>query len=67
MKSQITLTCDIYNACRTNTARARKSDGHYNFQLLVQISGAKFDDLIADLNNIVSLDTNHISIYSLCI
>ena len=49
MKSSITLTCNIFNACRTNTARARKSDGHYNFQLLAQINGARFDDLIADL------------------
>ena len=49
MESSVTLTLDIYNACRTNTGRAIKNDGHYNFPLLVQISGARFDDLISDL------------------
>ena len=49
MDSKITLHCDIYNSCRTNTTRALKSDGHYNFQLLAQISGANFNNLITDL------------------
>ena len=49
MKNPTNITLDIYNACRTNTARARKSNGHYNFPLLVQISGARFDDLLTDL------------------
>lgn len=49
MKNPINITLDIYNACRTNTGRARKNNGHYNLPLLVQISGARFDDLIEDL------------------
>ena len=49
MKNPINITLDIYNACRTNTGRAVKNDGHYNFPLLVQNSGAIFDDLIKDL------------------
>ena len=49
MKNQIDLKLDIYNACRTNTDRALKHDGHYNFPLLVQISGARFEDLLEDL------------------
>ena len=49
MKNSINITLDIYNACRNNTARARKNNGHYNLPLLVQISGARFDDLIGDL------------------
>lgn len=49
MKSSVTLTLNIYNACRTNTGRALKNNGHYNFPLLAQISGARFEDLIKDL------------------
>ena len=49
MESTITLACNISDTCNRNTARALKSDGHYNFQLLAQISGARFDDLIDDL------------------
>lgn len=49
MENPINITLDIYNACRTNTGRARKNDGHYNLPLLAQISGARFDDLISDL------------------
>ena len=49
MKNPTNITLDIYNACRTNTGRARKNNGHYNLPLLVQISGARFDDLIGDL------------------
>ena len=45
MKNQIDLKLDIYNACRTNTGRALKDDGHYNFPFLVQISGARYEDL----------------------
>ena len=49
MKNPINITLDIYNACRTNTGRAIKNNGHYSLPLLVQISGARFDDLIGDL------------------
>lgn len=49
MESKITLNCDIYNACRTNTARAQQSDLHYDLAKLVNISGARFEDMIADL------------------
>ena len=49
MKNPTNITLDIYNACRTNTGRAIKNNGHYNLPLLVQISGARFDDLIEDL------------------
>lgn len=49
MKNPTNITLDIYNACRTNTGRAIKNNGHYNLPLLVQISGARFDDLIGDL------------------
>lgn len=49
MENPTNITLDIYNACRTNTGRARKNNGHYNLPLLVQISGARFDDLIGDL------------------
>ena len=49
MKNPVKIELDIYNACRTNTGRAIKHNGHYNFPLLVQISGARFDDLISDL------------------
>ena len=49
MKNPINITLDIYNACRTNTARALKNNSHYNWPLLVQISGARFDDLLGDL------------------
>ena len=49
MLEKATLNLDVYNACRTNTARALKSDGHYNLLFLVQISGARFEDCIGDL------------------
>ena len=50
MKNSVTIELDIYNACRTNTGRAFNSrTKHYNFPLLVQISGARFDDLKEDL------------------
>lgn len=50
MESKITLNCNIYNACRTNTARARNNnDMHYNLPLLAKISGANFDNAIANL------------------
>ena len=38
-----------------------------NVDLMFGFPGETINDLIADLNNIVSLDTNHISIYSLTI
>ena len=43
------ITLDIYHACRTNTARARKNDGHYNFGILCSISGFRADDLLKEL------------------
>ena len=49
MKSQINITLDIYNACRTNTGRARKNDGHYSFGILCKISGFRLDDLLEEL------------------
>lgn len=49
MKNPINITLDIYNACRTNTDRLIGRNGHYNFLLLVQNSGARFDELIKDL------------------
>lgn len=50
MKNLIDLKLDIYNARRTNTGRAFSNNSkHYNFPLLVQISGARFEDLIKDL------------------
>ena len=44
-----TITLDIYNACRTNTGRARKNDGHYAFGILCKISGFRLDDLLEEL------------------
>ena len=50
MKNPVTIELDIYNACRTNTARAfSNSSKHYNLPFLAQISGARFEDLISDL------------------
>lgn len=50
MKNPINITLDIYNACRTNTGRAfSNNSNHYNFPLLAHISGARFDNLISDL------------------
>ena len=49
MKHSMNITVDIYNACRTNTDRARKNDGHYNFPILCKISGFNVDNLLADL------------------
>ncbi len=49
MKENIILDCNIYNACRTNTMRAQVNGTHYDLALLAKISGAKFDDLIRDL------------------
>lgn len=46
---KVQVTLNIYEACRTNTGRARKSDGHYSLPLLAQISGARFEDCLADL------------------
>lgn len=47
---KVTLELNIYNACRTNTARAfSKSDNHYNLLFLAQISGARFEDTLSDL------------------
>ena len=50
MKNPVTIKLDIYNACRTNTGRARNNNNdHYNLPFLAHISGAKFDNLMADL------------------
>lgn len=46
---KVTLQLDIYNACRTNTARAIKSDGHYDFLTLCKISGFNANDLLSEL------------------
>lgn len=48
---KITLELDMYNACRTNTMRAYSYETrHYNLPLLAQISGARFEDTLADLD-----------------
>ena len=49
MKSQINITLDICNACRTNISRAKKNDGHYNFGILCNISGFNAEELVKDL------------------
>lgn len=49
MKDKITLECNIYNACRTNTSRALKNDGHYDMEHLINISGGRFKDVVLDL------------------
>ena len=49
MNSIITLTFDIYDACRTNIGRAQLDNGHYDLNKLVGISGANFDRLMKDL------------------
>ncbi len=47
---KVTLELNIYNACRTNTGRAYFNDSmHYNFPFLAQISGARFENTLADL------------------
>ena len=47
---KVTLELNIYNACRTNTGRAYSDNSkHYNLPLLAQISGARFDAVIQDL------------------
>ena len=47
---EITLNLDSLDACRTNTSRAMNNDGHYDFNLLAEISGAKFDTTLKELN-----------------
>ena len=50
MKNPVTIELDIYNACRTNTGRAFSNETkHYNLSFLAHISGARFDDLMLDL------------------
>lgn len=49
MTTPINITLDIYNACRTNTGRARNNDGHYNFGILCNISGFNAEELVKDL------------------
>ena len=48
---KVTIELNIYNACRTNTARAYSDNSkHYNLPLLAQISRARFEDTLTDLN-----------------
>ena len=49
MKNPTNITLDIYNACRTNTGRARKNNGHYDLPFLAKISGARFEDTLQEL------------------
>ena len=50
MKNPVTIELNIYNACRTNTGMAFSDETkHYNLSFLAHISGAKFDNLMADL------------------
>lgn len=49
MTNLINITLDIYHACRTNTGRARKNDGHYNFGILCNIPGFNTEELVKDL------------------
>ena len=47
---KVTLELNIYHACRTNTGRAYSNDSmHYNFPFLAQISGARFENTLSDL------------------
>ena len=34
MENPTNIKLDFYNACRTNTVRAMKNNGHYNFPVL---------------------------------
>lgn len=47
---KITLNLDSLDACRTNTSRALHNDGHYDFNLLAEICGVKFDDVLNELD-----------------
>lgn len=48
---KVTLELNIYNACRTNTGRAYSNElNHYNLPLLAQISGARFEDVLTNLD-----------------
>ena len=49
MKNPTNITLDIYNACRNNTAMAATNDGHYDFESLAKISGARFEDTLQEL------------------
>ena len=49
MENPINITLDIYNACRTNTAMAATNDGHYDFESLAKISGARFEHVLEEL------------------
>ncbi len=49
MENPTTMTLDIYNANRNNTAIALNKEGHYDFPALVNISGADFQQLLEDL------------------
>lgn len=63
MEHLIDLKLDIHNACRTNTGRAfNKDNNHYDFSLLAHISGARFDDLLKDLQWCAENNADHIAI-----
>lgn len=63
MEHLIDLKLDIHNACRTNTGRARnKEDNHYNLSFLAHISGARFDNLLKDLQWCAKHNADHIAI-----
>ena len=49
MENPINITLDIYNACRNNTAMAATNDGHYDFESLAKISGARFEATLQEL------------------
>ena len=49
MENPINITLDIYNACRNNTAMAATNDGHYDFESLAKISGARFEHVLEEL------------------
>lgn len=49
MENPTNIKLDFYNACRTNTGRARKNDGHYDFSELCRISGFRAEDLLNNL------------------
>lgn len=44
-----TIELNSYDACRTNTGRARTNYPHYDINILAKISGANIEDCIASL------------------
>lgn len=47
---KITLNLNSLDASRTNTSRSLHNDGHYDFNLLAEISGAKIDVTLKELD-----------------